>query len=203
MTSLVASSEYFSKLLHCQFRNQTRAWDTHFSLKSLPSFVTSSSNLTPSALQDFAGLRTSSGTLGQASLESVSVIANLRRGLTLRNFQIEDWVGLVFDFGELATVDGIEDGSSVFQGASLSSGGSASTDPASVEQPCVGVVVRDLVGKHLCVPHGMQSQERLSKARRKGCLRLSDTILGTSHLGGVARDEMEHGLVGVKFRDWW
>lgn len=64
-------------------------------------------------------------------------------------------------------------------------------------------MVSDLVRKHLCVAHRVQSKERLGEARREGGLRLSDTLLSTRHLGGVTRDEVEHGLLGVKLGDWW
>ena len=61
----------------------------------------------------------------------------------------------------------------------------------------------DLVCQHLRISHRMQRQEGLSKARRKGRLRLRDTVFGPCHLGGVARDEVEHGLGAVELGDWW
>ena len=47
----------------------------------------------------------------------------------------------------------------------------------------------------------MQNQERLAKASRERGLGFSDTVFGTSHLGGVTRDEMVHDLVTVEFGD--
>jgi hypothetical protein len=48
----------------------------------------------------------------------------------------------------------------------------------------------------------VKSQERLSKAAGECSLGLGDTVLGTSHLGSVTRDEVEHGLGAVKLGDW-
>lgn len=78
--------------------------------------------------------------------------------------------------------------------ATLPTAGSASSDPASVQQPSIGLVLLNLVSQHLCVSHGVQSQEWLGKARGESGLRLSNTIFGTGHLRRVARDEVEHGL---------
>lgn len=55
-------------------------------------------------------------------------------------------------------------------------------------------MVLDLVGQHLGIAHRMQSQERLSEARRECGLWLGDTIFGTGHLRGISRDKMEHSL---------
>ena len=59
----------------------------------------------------------------------------------------------------------------------------------------------DLLREHLGIAHGVESQERLGEAGREGGLRLRDTLLGTSHLGGVAGDEVVHGLLGVELGD--
>ena len=34
-------------------------------------------------------------------------------------------------------------------------------------------------------------------------MRFGDALFGAGDLGGVARDEVEHGLLGVKLRDRW
>ena len=47
----------------------------------------------------------------------------------------------------------------------------------------------------------MQSQEWLGKARGEGGLGLGDAVLGSGHLGGVAGDEVEHGLLGGELGD--
>jgi len=85
----------------------------------------------------------------------------------------------------------------------LTTGGSAGTDPAGVEQPGVGAVLLDLLRKHLGVAHGVEGKEGLGEARGEGGLGLGDTLLGTGHLGGVARNEVVHGLLGVELGDGW
>ena len=47
----------------------------------------------------------------------------------------------------------------------------------------------------------MQSEEGLREAGGEGRLGFCDAVFGTGHLGGVARDEVEHGLFGCQFRD--
>lgn len=96
---------------------------------------------------------------------------------------------------------GVKNGTRVLERAAFATIGGASTNPAGVEQPCVCLVVRHFLGEHLCVAHGVQCQEGLREARREGGLGLSDAVLGTGHLGGVARDEVEHGLLRGKLGD--
>lgn len=122
-------------------------------------------------------------------------------GAGLGNLQVEDVVVLELNLGELARVDGVEDGTSVLEGASLAALGETGTDPTGVEKPGVGLVLLNLVGKHASVLHGVQSQEGLSEAAREGSLGLVDAVLGTGHLGGVAGDEVEHGLGAVELGD--
>jgi hypothetical protein len=98
-------------------------------------------------------------------------------------------------------VDGVEDGAGVLEGASLATLSETGTDPAGVEEPGVGLVCLDLVGKHLRVLHGVQSKEGLSEAAGEGSLGLGDAVLSTGHLGGVTRDEMEHGLSAIELGD--
>lgn len=98
-------------------------------------------------------------------------------------------------------MDGVEDGTGVLEGASLAALGETGTDPTGVEEPGVGLVCLNLVGKHLGVLHGVQSKEGLSEAAGEGSLGLGDAVLSTGHLGGVTRDEVEHGLGAVKFGD--
>lgn len=117
------------------------------------------------------------------------------------DLEVEDVVGLVLDLGELARVDGVEDGASVLERAALAALGETGADPAGVEQPGVGLVVLDAVCQHAGILHGVQSQEGLGKARGEGGLGLGDTVLGTSHLGGVAGDEVEHGLGAIELGD--
>lgn len=98
-------------------------------------------------------------------------------------------------------MDGVEDGTSVLEGASLAALGETGTDPAGVEEPGVGLVLLDLVGQHLGVLHGVQSKEGLGEAAGEGSLGLGDAVLSTGHLGGVTGDEVEHGLGGVELGD--
>lgn len=125
-------------------------------------------------------------------------VQQLRRhaGAAGGHVQVEDVVGLVLGLGQLAVVDGVQNGTRVLERAALAAGGGASADPSGVQQPGVGVVLRDLLGQHAGVAHGVQGQERLREARREGRLGLGHAVLGTGHLGGVAGDEVEHGLLG-------
>lgn len=138
---------------------------------------------------------------GPALLGVEELVRNTRAGLG--HIEVEDGVDFVFGFGEFAVVDGVQDGASVFQWATLTTGGGTSTDPTSVEQPGIGLVLGDLVCKHLCVAHGMESKEGLGEARGEGGLRLGDTVFSTGHLGGVTRDKVEHGLLGGELGDGW
>ena len=115
--------------------------------------------------------------------------------------QVEDLVGLVLSLGELTRVDSIENSTSVLERATLAASGSTSANPAGVEEPGVGLVLGDLVGKHAGVAHGVEGKEGLGEAGRESGLGLSDTVLSTSHLGGVTRDEVEHGLLGGELGD--
>ena len=84
----------------------------------------------------------------------------------------------------------------------LATGGSTGTDPAGVEEPGIGAVLLDLLREHLGVAHGVEGEEGLSEARREGSLGLGDTLLSTSHLGGVTGDEVVHGLGGGELGAW-
>jgi len=116
--------------------------------------------------------------------------------------EVEDGVHLVLDVEELAAVDGVEDGAGVLERATLAAGGGAGADPAGVEQPSVGLVLRDLVREHAGVAHGVQGEEGLSEAGGEGGLGLGHAVLSASHLGGVTGDEVEHGLLGRELGDW-
>lgn len=117
--------------------------------------------------------------------------------------EVEGVVDFVVGLGELAGVDGVEDGTGIFEWAALATGGGSGTDPAGVQEPGVGLVLGDLVGKHAGIAHWVEGKERLGEARREGGLGFGDTVFGTGHLGGVARDEVEHGLLGGELGDWW
>lgn len=129
------------------------------------------------------------------------LVGNVRAGLG--DLEVEGLVGLVLGLGEVATVDGVEDGAGVLERAALAAGGGAGTDPAGVQEPGVGLVLLDLVREHLGVAHGVQGEEGLGEAGGEGSLWLSDTLLGTGHLGGVAGNEVEHGLLSVELGNRW
>ena len=99
-------------------------------------------------------------------------------------------------------MDGVEDGASVLERATLAVVLDTSTGPAGVEEPGVGVVRGNLLRKHGGVLHGVESQEGLGEARGESGLGLGDTLLGTGHLGGVTGDEVVHGLGGGELGDW-
>lgn len=136
---------------------------------------------------------------GPAVLGVKQLVRNTRA--VLRNVQVEGVIDFIVGLGEVTAVDGVEDGTGVLERATLATGGSTGTNPAGVEQPGVSLVLGDLVGQHAGVTHGVQSQERLSKARGEGSLGLGHPVLGAGHLGGVARDEVEHGLLGGELGD--
>lgn len=98
-------------------------------------------------------------------------------------------------------MDGVEDGTSVLEGAALAALGETGANPAGVEEPGVGVVVLDLLGEHLGVAHGVESKEGLGEAGGEGSLGLENAVLSTGHLGGVTGDEVEHGLGRVELGD--
>lgn len=149
-------------------------------------------------LGDLAGERSRGG---PAFLGVEELIGNAGAGLG--HIEVEDGVDFIFDIGKFTIVDGVQDGTSVLQWATLTTSGSASTDPTSVEQPGIGLVLGDLVCKHLCVAHGVESKEGLGEARRESGLRLGDTVFGTGHLGGVTGNEVEHSLLGGELGDGW
>ena len=122
-------------------------------------------------------------------------------GAALGHVKVENIVDLVLGVGQLAAVDGVQDGTGVLERATLTASGGASANPAGVEQPSIGLVLRDLLSQHGSVAHGVESQERLGEARGESGLGLSHTVLSTGHLGGVTRDEVKHGLLGSKLRD--
>lgn len=98
-------------------------------------------------------------------------------------------------------MDGVENGTGVLEGAPLAALAVAGADPAGVEEPGVGLVLVDLVGKHLGVSHGVEGKEGLGEAAGEGGLGLGDAVLGAGHLGGISGDEVEHGLGTVQLGD--
>ena len=122
-------------------------------------------------------------------------------GALLGDLEVEDFVVFVLGVGELAVVDGVENGAGEAQAAALAASGGTGTDPAGVEEPGVGVVLLDLLGEHLGVAHGVEGEEGLGEAGGEGGLGFSHTLLGTGHLGGVSGNKVVHGLLGVELGD--
>ena len=120
-----------------------------------------------------------------------------------RHAQVEDVQILVFGLGERSVVNGIQDGPSVFKWTTLSTLGDRSAYPTRIYEPSVGLVISDLFGKHLCIAGRMENEERLTEAGRESGLGRGNTLFRTSHLGGIAGDEVVHDLVVVEFRDRW
>lgn len=100
-------------------------------------------------------------------------------------------------------MDGVEDGTGVFERAAFAARGGTGADPTSVEQPGVGFVLGDFIGKHAGVAHGVECEEGLGETGGKRGLGLSDAVLGAGHLGSVTGDKVEHGLFGGEFGDGW
>ena len=75
------------------------------------------------------------------------------------------------------------------------------TDPTGVDQPDLSLELLALFGKHLCVDVWVEGKESLAIASREGHLRLSDTDLSSSDLGGVSTDKVVHGLLWVELGD--
>lgn len=150
-------------------------------------------------LGEFGDLVSKASRGSPALLRIEQLVGNTGAGFG--DVEVEDGVYFVLSLGEFTIVDGIQDGTSVFQWATLTTGGSAGTNPTSVEQPGIGLVLGDLVCKHLCVAHGVESKEGLGEARGEGSLGLGDTVLSTGHLGGVTGDEVEHCLLSGELRN--
>src|ERR1700733_2595577 len=66
-------------------------------------------------------------------------------GARLWYMQVECLVSFILYLRELAGMNRVKDGASVFQRTAFAASGGTCTCPASVEKPCIGVVVGDLV----------------------------------------------------------
>jgi len=137
------------------------------------------------------------------SLPRLGGIQNLvgHTGTGSRNIQIEDVQVFVLGLGEGTVVDGIQDRTRILEWTTLSALGDGTSDPTGIDEPCISLVVRNLVRQHLGVTSGMQNEERLAEASGESSFRFRDTLFRTGHLGGVARDEVVHDLVAVELGD--
>lgn len=116
------------------------------------------------------------------------------------DLQIEDVVVDVFGVGKFTAVDSIKDSTSVLERAALGDA-SLATDPAGVDQPSIGLVLRHLFSQHGSIALRVEDQEGSAEACREGSLGFNDAIFGTGDLGSVARDEVVHGLLGSQLGD--
>ena len=74
--------------------------------------------------------------------------------------------------------------------------------PTGVDQPAIGLVALDPFAEHLGVDRRMARHEGRAEAGRKCRLRLvAEALLGARHLGGVARQEVVHRLLGAELGD--
>mmetsp|Transcript_11436 Transcript_11436/g.20177 ORF Transcript_11436/g.20177 Transcript_11436/m.20177 type:complete len:227 (-) Transcript_11436:869-1549(-) len=103
---------------------------------------------------------------------------------------------------QLTTVDGIHDGPGVRKAHALAHA-IAATGPAGVDEPRSCAMLGHLLCQHTSILHGVPHQEGGAKAGRESGLRLLDALLCASNLGGVARDEVVHGLLVSQLADRW
>src|SRR3546814_2719762 len=68
--------------------------------------------------------------------------------------------------------------------------------PAGVDQPAIDTTARDPLLEQIAVDRRMARHERRAEAGRKGRLWLGDADLGARDLGGIAGQEVIHGLIG-------
>ena len=73
--------------------------------------------------------------------------------------------------------------------------------PAGVDQPAVDAALGDPLLEQIAVDARVARHERRAEAGREGRLGLGHADLGAGDLGGVAGEEMVHGLVGRQPRD--
>jgi len=99
-------------------------------------------------------------------------------------------------------MDGVNDSASLRQAHAMADTGAA-TYPTSVYKPDLGLMLCTLFCKHLSVNVRVQGKESFAVACREGQLRLSNANFSSGDLGGVARDEMVHGLLWVQLGYGW
>ena len=136
-------------------------------------------------------------------MPALSRIQQLTRYIrtALRHTQVESLIDLELRIGQLARVYGVENGTGVLERAALPARGGPRTDPARIEQPCVGLMMLDLIREHAGVAHRVEGEERLSEAGGECGLGFGDAVFGAGHLGGVAGDEVEHCLLAIELGD--
>jgi len=78
-----------------------------------------------------------------------------------------------------------------------------SAAPARVYEPSLATVCVELLLEKICVSSRVEGEECGAEAGREIGRRLDDASLGTSDLGGVARDEVIHCLARSQLGNWW
>ena len=73
--------------------------------------------------------------------------------------------------------------------------------PAGVDQPAIDAALGDPLLEQIAVDRRMARHERRAEAGREGRFGLGHADLGAGDLGGVARQEVVHRLVGRQPRD--
>lgn len=107
--------------------------------------------------------------------------------------QVEDGEVLEFSLGQGTVVDGVDDGSSVLQGASLALTELAAR-PTGVDQPTVDLVLGHPLLQHTRVVSWVERQEGSTVTSREDGGGFRDTVFGTGGLGGVTGQEVVVGL---------
>ena len=114
--------------------------------------------------------------------------------------EAEARVGFARRVGEFTAVDGVQYGARVFEFDAFA-GAVGATCPAGVDEPDVDVVFFDFFGEQFGVFGGMPNHEGRAEAGGEGGGRFGDAHFRARDFGGVAGDEVEHGLFGGEFGD--
>jgi hypothetical protein len=111
-----------------------------------------------------------------------------------RNFEAESWNSFILFLLKRTVVNVINNLSGILQTHSTSNSIFTSS-PAGVDKPDMGIMLLDLLCKHLSVEVRMLWKEGFTETGGESRLWLSDTYFGSSNLGSVSRNEMVHSLV--------
>lgn len=115
--------------------------------------------------------------------------------------QVEASHDVIVGHVERVIMDGVDDGSRLSK-THTAADSVATTDPASVDKPDLGLVLSTHLSKHLSVDIRVQGKESFSIASRERRLRFLDSYFSTCNLRSEATDEMVHSLLRVKLRHW-
>ena len=113
-------------------------------------------------------------------------------------FEAKNGIGFRGGLGEFAVVDALDDGAGIFELNALADA-VTSLDPAGVDEPDIDLVVLHFLGEELGVARGVHDEEGSSEAGGESGGGLGNAHLGAGDLGGVAGDEVVHGLFLAEF----